>query len=225
MKSFNSKFKKYRLFKNEKGYSLASLVAGLPLATLVFLIVTLAMVNFVKTYHETRLFTQLQEDVFQAIETMKFGYAVDGVSDNYGLIGLMTAQKVEISNTNDSVKLTPVIVNPGQPFNASYYLDSKGVIRSKGSYAFQSYMGSNHPIFPESSQKIGQEQQFRCDELEFSAVKQTATGDPTLVKVRIVASVRFREKLDGESIDEDLKSNLRTIEYETLVHIANAILD
>jgi len=225
MNSFKSKILSLNLFKNEKGYSLASLVAGLPLATLVLVIVTLAMVNFVDTYHETRLFNQLQDDVFQAVETMKFGYAIDGVTDNYGLIGLMTAQKVEISNTRDNVKLTPVIVNPGQPFNSSFYLDSKGVIRSKGSYAFQSYSGSDHPIFPESSQKIGNVLQFKCEELEFLPYKQTVNGSPTLVKIRVVASVRFREKLDGESIDEDLKSNLRTIEYETLVHIANAILD
>lgn len=210
--------------KNEKGYSLASIVAGLPLAVLVFAIVTLAMVNFITTYQETRLFNQLQDDLFQAVETMKYGYAVDNITANYGLIGMMTAQEVEIANTRNSVKLTPVIVNPGQPFWSTFYLDSNGVIRCSGAYAFQSFSGGNHPIFPESSKLIGHEPQFKVDDLTFSVVKNQ-NGTPTLVKISVEATVRFREKGDDESMEEDIKKNTRSIEYETLVHIANAILD
>jgi len=209
--------------KNEKGYSLASLVAGLPLAVLVFTIVTLALVNFLTTYQETRLFNQLQDDLFQAVETMKYGYAVKNINQDYGLIGMMTAQKVEIANTKDRVKLTPVIINPGQPFYSTFYLDNKGVIRCSGNYAFQAFHGIDHPIFPESSKKIGHNRQFKVDDLTFSVV-QSNNGAPALVKINVEATVRFREKRDGESMEEDIKKNTRTIEYETLVHIANASL-
>ncbi len=215
MKSFS------KALKSENGYSLASIVAGIPLGVLVFTIVAIAMSNFVTTYQETRLFNQLQEDLFLAVETMKYGYAVDNITKNYGLIGIMTAHKARISNTRNRISLEPIIVNPGQPFNSTFYRDDSGVIRCSGTYAFQSFSGSEHPIFPEASRKIGHRNQFYVDDLIFSPVK-SLNGVVHLVKIYVKATVRFREKGNGQSLVEDLKMNTRTIEYETLVHIANA---
>ena len=204
---------------DQKGYSLAQLIAAMPLAVLVFGTLGLAMINFLVTYEETKLFIQLQDELFGAIETMRYGYTKKGVTDGEGLIGLLTASEVTIDLSRRSIRLEPVDLDPGLTYYSTFYLDDRDRLRVSGQYGINSY--TDEAVFPSVDSRMGKENRFRILELEFTP-EESLDGIVYLLGIRVRAQVRFRERSSDQSIEDDLRSNARTIEYETSVFIGNA---
>ncbi len=213
-----------RILKNNKGYSLIEIVAGLPLVALVFVIFGVGIVHFTTTFQEVKLYTQLQQDLFEAIEIMRHGYMLDGVTDNEGLIGLTTAKKIDNSSVI-SLKVTPLVLNQDMEddYNVTYYVDDNMQLRADGSYGVKHF--SKEPIFPSTPTKyIGRLPQFKIKNPHeiWTVSEYDAQGNALMLDIKLVGEVRFREKMRNQTNEDDLRKNTRTITYKTSVFIGNA---
>ena len=107
-----------KLINNTKGVALLELLAAIPLSILVFVILIVGIVNFVTTYQEVRLFKQLQEELFDTVETLRYGYTKADVTgrpnepdqNKEGLIGLLTARKIDFGTTGSSITIYPPLI-------------------------------------------------------------------------------------------------------------------
>lgn len=215
---------KLRLFSrlsNQSGVSLPELVASIPLAALVFLIMGLALVSFATTYQETRFYVQLQDELFQAIESIRHGIAKENVTAGEGIIGVMTAGKVTINSARNRIKVVPVIVSQGlgeESYFSNFYLDD-GKLFANARYGLKTF--NNFQVFPSGDGKIGGAPRFRITDLNFTP-EAGNTNDVILLGVEIEAQVRFREKLEDQSSVEDIEQNTRRIKYKTSILVGNS---
>ena len=215
---------------SQKGYSLADLIASLPLAVLIILAFIFVVINFLRTYEEVKLYTQLQDELFNAVETMRYGYSVDEVTGNpsdpaelkEGLIGLITANDVTIGLNHRSITLTPVVLTPGLPYYSEFYLDTNNHLRASGKYGLKSF--SDKLLFPTGLKKIGGQFQFKILELNFIPEK-IVNNKIHLLGIEIEAQVRFREKSLKQTTEDDIRLNTKKIKYITSVFITNAGLE
>ena len=212
---------------NNKGYSLIEIIAGLPLVTLVFVLFGIGIVHFSVTFQEVKLYTQLQEDLFNAIDIMRHGYMVDGVTDNEGLIGLSTAKSIEIGSSRNSIIVKPLVLNPDleHVYNVKYMVNDNMQLVTEGKYGLNSYQ--NKLIFPSTPVKYidGKPQFIIKNPREIWSVTPNTgdeTGNPLMIDIKLVGQVRFREKMSDQSNEEDIKKNTRTITYETSIYLGNA---
>ena len=214
-----------KILKNNKGYSLIEIIAGLPLVALVFVIFGLGIVHFTTTFQEVKLYTQLQQDLFDAIEIMRHGYMLDGVTDDEGLIGLTTAKKIDNSSVI-SLKVTPLVLNLDleELYWVTYYVDDNMQLKINGSYGGSKNF-DNELIYPSTPTKyIGRLPQFTIiNPHEIWTVSEyDAHGNALMLDIKLVGQVRFREKMRTQSNEDDIRKNIRTITYETSVFIGNA---
>jgi hypothetical protein len=215
------KLRSFSRISDQSGVSLPELVASIPLAALVFLIMGLALVNFATTYQETRLYVQLQDDLFQAIETIRHGVAKENVTAGEGIIGVMTAGKVTINSARNRIRILPVIVSQGlgeESYFCNFYLDD-GKLMANARYGLKTF--NNFRVFPSGNRKIDGVSQFRITNLEFIPEAGNA-NDVTLLGVEIEAQVRYREKLEDQSPAEDIEQNTRRIKYKTSILVGNS---
>ena len=214
-----------KILKNNKGYSLIEIIAGLPLVTLVFVIFGIGTVHFVTNFQEIKLYSQLQQDLFDAVEIMRHGYMCEGVTDDEGLIGLTTAKKVEIGISRKSIKITPLVLNITEEndYWVRYIVNDDMQLETKGKYGINVYQ--NKMIFPTTPIKyIDREPQFTIkNPFQIWTVAETdAQGNPLMVDIKLVGQVRFREKMRGQTNDDDIRKNTKTITYETSVFLGNS---
>ena len=210
-------------YMNNKGVSLIELVAGLPLTVILFTTMILTMMHFVRTYQETRLYLQLQEDLFQAIETMRYGYAQEPQTKNDGLIGLMTAKDV-ILNSPNVLEVRPLLTNLTytESYKAFFKINDDHHIVYEGYSGLADHIGPL-VIFPSTPPKqIGRQWQFQI--LNHQDVWRVIyDGEkPIKVRIRLEGRVRFRERRTGQFVEEDLRSNTKTCVFETIVFLDNA---
>lgn len=208
----------HRKFEDRSGITLIDLVASLPLVTLVIIILTLAMLNFVNAYEETKLFTQLQDELFYVIESMRQGYLKQGVTDE-GLIGLLTADNVE-RLSGSSVMIKPVIIEQGTNYYARYFLSDTGQMMLTLQYKYKLYQ--NERIFPTGTSKIGNIPQFRITNQDIFSVEKGTIEDIAVLGIKLVAQVRFRKRSPRQSSEDDILQNTRTITYRTSVFVGGS---
>lgn len=207
------------MYKNQKGFTLTELIAGIVLVTLLFTGFTIFYMQFLKGLFEMREFNQLQEDVLYTFESMRHGYAKKNINDKKGLIGLLTAQTVAISTNNSAVTITPIITDTGSRYWAKYSLDNEGRILLNAQYGL--YHISNQVIFPSSSEKVGREYKYQVTNFKISNL--TSGGNfVKLVRIKIDAEVRYRQRGLDQNRVEDQKQNIGNVSFETVVYIDNA---
>ncbi|MDP8269331.1 MAG: hypothetical protein P9L97_11450 [Candidatus Tenebribacter davisii] len=215
-----------KTINNNKGYNLIELIVALPLASLVFVIFGIGIVHFTTTFQEVKLYNQLQQDLFEAIEIMKQGFMYEGVTDNEGLIGLSTAKKVIIGSSHNSIRVTPLVLNLDveDDYWVEYMVNDDNQLEINGNYGLNRFP-ERKVIFPSSAANFfGNTPQFiiKNPHQIWSLEHTDAAGHPLMVKIKLVGQVRFREKLQRQSNDDDLRRNTRTITYETSVFLGNS---
>jgi len=215
-----------KTINNNKGYNLIELIVALPLASLVFVIFGLGIVHFTTTFQEVKLYNQLQQDLFEAVEIMKQGFMYEGVTDDEGLIGLSTAKKVDIGSSHNSIKITPLVLIESEESNywVQYMVNDDNQLEINGNYGLTPFP-ERKVIFPSTAAKyFGNTPQFTIQNPHqiWSLEHIDASGHPLMVKIKLVGQVRFREKLNRQSNDDDLRRNTRTITYETSVFLGNS---
>ena len=211
-----------KLLKNEKGVSLVELIAGIPLAVILFGVLAMSMMHFVKVYQETRLYIQLQEDLYNVIETIRYGYSDEYYNLGEGLIGLITARNVTVSSNRRILTVYPLLVEQNLNYKCEYIIDDDRQIRVKLYY--KRVMEEPKLIFPSTKPIFfSNEAQFKIlnQSTVWSIVESDANGNPEMVKIRLEGQLRYRARQQGQSIAEDIRQNTRTITYETVVFLGN----
>ena len=209
------------MLKNQKGISLIELIAAIPLTVLVFSILTMAVSNFATTYRETRLYLQMQDELYSVVDMIRHGYVEDNIDADEGLIGLMTANRVVVGGNRNVMTLRPVIISEGLPdaYRTTYFADSDGSITVSGQYGLNNFQDVQ--IFPSSNRKVGRELQFKLTDPNVFTVIESSTYGPILVRIDLKGQVRFREKQVGQNPEEDIKLNTKAVEYSTSVFVGN----
>jgi len=205
----------------ESGVSLIEVAAALPLGALVLVLLAIAISNFLITYEETRLYVQLQEELFNAVESIRYGFAKAGVTEMVGLIGLLSAENVVIRPDRQAITIKPLVIIQGSNedlYSADFYLES-GELKTSARYNTLYYQ--NERVFPTGNRLIGGEKQFRITDLRFTPEKYYY-NDIYILGIDIEARVRFRARSSGQSVEEDLRINTRTINYNTSVFLGNS---
>jgi len=217
--------------RNERGLMLPDLIASLPLGVIVMVVMTLSVVNFLLAYSDVRDFTKMQDDLFQTVETLRYGFVQSGVNTNgVALCGLMTANQVTVGESSVVMKVDG---NPAQPIQSSYRITGEGMMKLRGNYGSQLFTSPNSSsadiaLFPKSDLKIDGELKYRilnpgsafsAEESEFN--ENTNTYMVRLLGVDIEAQVRYRERVNGQSEEDDLRMNTRRIWYHTKIFVPN----
>jgi len=215
-----------KILKNNKGYSLIELVAGIPLTAVVFVIFAIGIVHFTTTFQEVKLYTQLQQDLFDAIEIMRHGYLYEGINDDEGLIGLTTAKKVKIGESRNSIRVTPLVTNLSteELYYVDYILNDMDQIEIDGKYGLIPFT-ERKTVFPSTPTKfIDGKPQFTIKNPRniWTVTRTDALGNPLMVHIKLVGQVRFREKMRDQNNEDDIRKNTRTITYETSVYLGNS---
>ena len=74
------------MIKNQKGFTLTELIAGIGLVSLLFVGFTIFLIQFVNNFKEINEFNTLQHELLSTIEAMRYGYVKVGVNENESLI-------------------------------------------------------------------------------------------------------------------------------------------
>lgn len=205
--------------RNNKGYTLIELVAAIPLTILVFAIITISLIKFARTYQENRILKKAQNEVFQTIETFRYGYTKGTITKNNNIIGLLTASKVVISNLNTALTIYPVNFKTQQKYFSRFYRNGNE-IWVKSQYGLD--IISNTRIFPSEKVMVGREPEFKIVDLKFYNVSPNSGDNVRLVGIDFKINVRFREKAKNQSSYDDLAENTKTIEFHTKVYAENS---
>lgn len=219
--------------RNERGMLLPDLIASLPLGVIVLVVMTFSVINFLVAYSDIQDYTKLQDDLFQAVETLRYGYVQSGVNtNNVALCGLMTANQVTLDDSRSSMTLK-IDGNPSLPIQSKFSIDGAGMMKLRGNYGSQlfSSQGSNASdvaIFPKSTRRVGGELKYRITNpstaFRILASEKNKNTGATMVKllgVDIRAQVRFRERENGQSEADDIRTNTRQIRYQTRIFVPN----
>jgi len=192
---------------------------------------TFSVINFLLAYNDVSEFTQMQDELFNAVETLRYGYVESGVNTNgVALCGLMTANQVTVGESSVTLKVDG---NPAQPIQSNYSVSGDGMMTLRGNYGSQLFSSSSSSsseiaIFPTSDRRIDGELKYRIlnPGSAFSSEKEeynenTNTNMVRLLDVDIKAQVRFRERVNGQSEEEDLRVNTRGVRYQTFIFVPN----
>jgi len=211
---------------NNNGYSLIEIIAGLPLVTLVFVIFGIGIAHFVTSFQEIKLYTQLQQDLFDTIEVMRHGYMYEGVTDDEGLIGIATAKKAVIGTSRKSIKITPLVLNLEleRSYWVTYAVNDDNQMEINGSYGLTSFP-RRKTIFPSTPiNYIDHEPQFTIKNPQniWTVTHRDADGNALMINIKLEGQVRFREKNEDQSAEDDIRKNTKTIIYETSIFLGNS---
>ena len=205
------------MIKNQKGFTLTELIAGIGLVSLLFVGFTIFLIQFVNNFKEINEFNTLQHELLSTIEAMRYGYVKVGVNENESLIGLMTANKVNIATNGKAVTITPIVTKAGERHWANYTLSPKGEIVLSAVYGIKSI--NNEVIFPKSKEVIDKALKYRITNFYIANSSPVVSNDISLVTITIEGQVRFRPKASGQNREEDQRLNTRTARFETTVFI------
>jgi hypothetical protein len=219
--------------RNERGMMLPDLVASLPLGVIVMAVMTFSVINFLIAYNDLRDYTKLQDDLLQAVETLRYGYVQRGVNTNsQPLCGVLTANQVLLNESGNSVTFV-VDSDPSISIRSRYMINGEGMLYLRGNYGSQLFSSpfsssGDVPIFPKSDRRVDGELKFRIlnpSRVFNDIVSETDTSTQTdyirLLGVNIEAQVRFRPRSNDQSEAEDLRTNTRRIEYNTKIYVPN----
>lgn len=213
--------------KNEKGLLLPDIIASLPLGVIVLVVMTMSVMNFIYAYQDIKEYTKLQDDLFQAIETIRYGYVQRGINTNdQSLNGLLSSNQVTISDGSGlSLKVDS---DAAFPIETQVSISGEGQLKLRGNYGttmFSSPLTNSRdiPIFPESDARIDGQLKYRIvnPNSAFTPLKEDADGNVRLLGIDLEAEVRFRQRENGQDDEEDTRMNTRRIRYETKVYIGN----
>ncbi len=217
-----------KILRSNKGISLVEILVTLPLAALVFVGVTLSLLNFITTYQDVKLYTQLQEDLFIAVETMRQGYAIEEYTKGQPLIGLSAAKTIQLSETSNMITISPALADDDANISnhwSRFSCDDGGELWVKSSHGLSKTFKYPVKIFPSTPTKmIGRDPQFKIlNKNSIWEIQEVdGKGVPVLIKLTLEAQVRFRQKQRKQTSEDDIRRNTKTIKYETSVYIGNS---
>ncbi len=218
------------MINKESGHTLADVVISFPIIGLIIVILSLAMVNFVTTYQEVEAFTRMSTEMFNAIEVIRHGNVFEDRNEPnpVPLLGVLTADTLTIGLDRS------LNVKPKLPDTRNYY--SKFYVKNNILFAD---VKSGHKtkynlrLFPVEDREIGENPEIEILNPKhiFSNRTPNLPNTPSqipqdkicLLGVELKAKVRFRSRLDKQSVEEDIRFNTRTIRYTTRIFAGSSI--
>jgi prepilin-type N-terminal cleavage/methylation domain-containing protein len=204
---------------NYRGFTLTEVIAAVALVGLLGYGFTMAMLQFVTSYQETRDYIQLQQEMIETINIVRHGY-ITSRSSEVPLFGLLTAHKVTFNTERNSVRVAPLDADFVIPQWATYFHNTRdGTIRVSG--MFRVTPKRNEIIFPRKIVMVGNESKFQIVHFEFEDVTEYGVFT-SLVKLTITGRVRFRQARRGQSGLEDARQNVRYATFEVITFLGNS---
>jgi type II secretory pathway pseudopilin PulG len=204
---------------NNKGYTLIELVAAIPIVVLVFILISISLIKFARSYQENKILRKAQNEAFNVIEYFRYGYAKKEIIGDKNLIGILTATKLSIGGNGNSLMIYPISSVTNSNYYSHFYQNHSEIwVNSQyGNNAI-----SRRKIFPSEDIMYGREPELKVTELRFYNAFPSGNGEVRLLGIDLKIRVRFREKARNQSSDDDLKENTRTIEFHTKVYAENS---
>ena len=218
----------FKKIHNESGILLPDMIASLPLGIIVFAVLAMSVLNFTAAYQDLKEYLKLQDDLFQAIETMRYGYVQGGINTRgQSLNGLLSANQTKIGANGSKITMK-IDTDPRYPIESQFSIDGSGVMKLRGNYGTAMfYSPVTHSrdiwIFPAVDKRIDGVLKYRIinNSSVFTSLEADSNGNVRLLGINLEARVRFRERSNGQSADEDLRINTKTINYSTKVFMGN----
>jgi prepilin-type N-terminal cleavage/methylation domain-containing protein len=207
------------MIRNQKGFTLIELIAGIALSTLLFAGFTMFLIQFVNNFKEINEYNNLQHEMLNTLEVIRYGYVKKGKNENDAMIGLLTANKVNISPNGKSVTIMPIISNTGETHWARYTLDSKGRIVLDAKYGIHNLSGEI--IFPKSDEVVDKALKYKITNFSVKNVSPILSDKVSFVTVTIEGQVRFRPRGKNQNRLEDEKMNTKKATFESTVFVSN----
>jgi len=77
------------------GFTLTEVLAAVAVSTILIAMAAVAILTFYTKYKELNLYAQLQQDAFDAVETIKYGYPFD-IANDYVFLGIANSRSVRL---------------------------------------------------------------------------------------------------------------------------------
>ena len=160
-----------------------------------------------------------QNEAFNVIEDIRYGYTEGHITSDKNLIGLLTAANVKIDGMENSLTIRPINAETGSNYYSHFYQNGNEIwVNSQyGNSAI-----ARQKIFPSEDIMYGRDPELKVEELRFYDARPNGSGIIRLVGIDLKIKVRFREKARNQSTDDDLIENTRTIEFHTKVYAENS---
>ena len=220
-----------KFLKNNKGFSIAELVAVLPLGLLIIAAMTIGIIKFSTAYTEITLYSQLQREVINSIESIKYGYPKSPNTDDQNLIGLSTAKKVIISGTQlSSTQMTlkpPNLTSASgdSPYYSTFFLNRQGFLMVTSYYGTSVFTDQ---VFPKDKTKGNQKSKFKILNNDIFINSTPSIGENSqdgisLVTIHLKVQVRFRERKENQNSHDDFKKNTKVVDFSATIYAANTL--
>ncbi len=180
-----------RIFRNDQGFSLTEIVAALAVSTILIILAALAIITFFTKFKELSYFADLQQQAFEAIETMKYGYPLQDV-DGYVFMGISNAKTATLEalaggwGAYSGIYCVPdrSALGHANDYIRFYWDRNSKSIRMQALYGVRFYQ---EQIFP----KVGDD---RIEVTFFNLTSHTGTPDTRVLKMELTAEVIISEE-------------------------------
>lgn len=176
------------LINNEKGITLTEIIAALAVSALLVGMAAITLLTFFGKYKELTYYAQLQQDAFDLVETVKYGYPFKGI-DEFIFLGVANSSSLTLDGTAGSWGLTtsrgvsciPDRAEEGHSNDyVRYYYDGRSAsIMVQGLYG---PVFKQEQIFPSRNQELIKVTDFRIRSL-------TGSENPRLISIELEAEI------------------------------------
>lgn len=189
---------------NQKGLSLAEVLAGMVVSTILIGLAAIAIITFYTKFRELSYFADLQQQAFDAVETVKYGYPI-AEQTGYIFSGVANAKSLTLDAISggwgsfSGITCIPDRSRPGHSNDyVRYYWDRNAqALRMQALYGIRFY---SEQIFP----KPGDD---KIRVTHFNLTSPTGPVNPRVVKLELTAEIIISEE------------NTKEVSYTTTIAI------
>ncbi|MBW6515482.1 MAG: prepilin-type N-terminal cleavage/methylation domain-containing protein [Candidatus Cloacimonetes bacterium] len=181
-----------KFIKGEDGFSLTEVIAAVAVSSILIILAALAIVSFFTKFKELSYFADLQQQAFEAIETMKYGYPVLDELNQYRFFGIGNAQTATLEALSggwgaySGIRCTHETSYDGHSFDYIRFFwdryDKK--IRVQGFYGGIYF---SEQLFPKSGDD-------RIEVTYFNLTSNTGNPSTNIVKMELRAEIIISEE-------------------------------
>ncbi|MCB5230536.1 MAG: prepilin-type N-terminal cleavage/methylation domain-containing protein [Candidatus Cloacimonas sp.] len=203
------------LLKNQKGFTLTEILSAIVVSLLLVGMAAITLLTFFGKFKELSYYAQLQQDAFDAVETIKYGYPFQGVNE-YLFLGVANANSVQLegpggswASTFNSLTCIPDRSEQGHSNDyVRYYYDQRTQsIMVQGLYGV---VFKQEQVFPTRNQDMIRVTQFRVSSM-------TGNSNPRLLTIEIDAELDLTGKQQQEQGSAEIKEKIKRVSYSTSI--------
>lgn len=176
--------------RNDRGITLTEIVAALAVSTILISLAAVAIITFLTKFRELSYFAELQQEAFNAVETVKYGFGIPD-EDEYLFLGIANAKSVTLEAASggwgafSGITCIPDRSAPGHSNDyVRYYWDRQArTLRVQALYGIRYY---EEQIFPPRGDD-------RIEVTNFNLTSPTGAANPRVVKLELTSEITISE--------------------------------